>query len=81
VSDGELEELAAYHPYDLPPKAMHVGPSTSETDATGTPYFRVGKGSVVRIARSKSNGDVYVFRKGMPTIVHTARGWAQLAEA
>lgn len=81
VNDGpELERIAAYHPSDFPPKSWHVGPSDSDIEATGVAYFRVGKAGISKILRDRSNGDVYVHRDGYPTLVHTARGWALLAE-
>ena len=79
TTDADLEELTAYHPYDLPPRQLHLGPSGSDLDATGMPYFRVGKGAVTRITRRR-NGDVYIYRKGLPTLVHAARGWASVAD-
>jgi len=78
--DADLEELAAYQPIDFPPRTMHLGPSGSDMDTTGMPYFRVGKSAVTRIARRRTSGDVYIYRKGLPTLVHTNRGWALLAD-
>jgi hypothetical protein len=80
AADSELEELTAYHPLDLPPRMMHAGPSGSDIDARGMPYFRVGHAGVTRIARRPSNGDVYIHRKNQAPLLHTNRAWALLAD-
>src|SRR5579859_453314 len=80
AADSDLEELAAYHPLEFPPRMMHAGPSTSDMDSRGMPYFRTGHAGVTRIARRPSNGDVYIHRKNQATLLHTSRGWAVLAD-
>lgn len=79
TGDSDLEELAAYHPLEFPPRMMHPGPSGSDMDARGMPYFRIGHAGVTRIARRLSNGDVYIHRKNQPALLHTNRAWAVLA--
>ncbi len=80
TKDPDLEELAAYHPLEFPPRTMHAGPSASDMDARGMPYFRVGHGGVTRITRRLSNGDVYIHRKNQAPLVHTNRAWAVLTD-
>jgi hypothetical protein len=80
AGDPELEELAAYHPLEFPPRMMHAGPSASDMDARGMPYFRIGHAGVTRIARRLSNGDVYIHRKHQATLLHTNRAWAMLTD-
>jgi hypothetical protein len=79
-ADSDLEELAAYHPLEFPPRMMHAGPSASEMDARGMPYFRLGHAGVTRITRRPSNGDVYIHRKNQPALLHTSRAWAVLVD-
>jgi len=78
TTDPDFEDLYAYHPLDFPPRSLHMGPSASDMDATGMAYFRIGKATVIRIARRLSTGDVYIYRKGQQTLVHTSRAWALL---
>jgi hypothetical protein len=79
-TNSDLEELVAYHPLGFPPRMMHAGPSASDIDARGMPYFRIGHAGVTRITRRPSNGDVYIHRKNQATLLHTSRAWASLAD-
>jgi len=75
-----LEALSEYHPFELPPRAWHVGPSESERDARGVAYFKVGRGGVERMTRNAVTGDVYIYCRGGAALVHTRIGWALVAQ-
>ena len=66
--DPVVEELSANQPPEYPPRSWHDGPADSEMVATGIAYFRVGKGGVTSIVRSKRTGDVYVHRDGLVSV-------------
>ena len=78
--ESEVESLSAYHPVEYPPRKWHLGPKDSEMEATGRAYFRVGRESVVRMTRATDSGVVRIDRKGLPTLIHSQRGWCLAAD-